>query len=249
MKEDRKRNKRKRIIKFWIRFLILLLLAGGVFFCLKSPLFNVSEFTVTGNSYYNSNEILVMGNCKTGGNIFTGIDTKDIKARLMNDAYMADVVVKRKLPSTIEIVLNERKQIAALVYGEKFIVIDNQNMVLRKTSVDPQVSIIKGITLTKLNVGEACEIEEKVQLRQAIELIETAQANDMYFKAIEFINSEMKCYVLDNLACQGSLQDLKSGLESGAVQGVISDLLNKGIERGTVNVIEGNYVSYSPAVD
>ncbi len=249
MKEERRRNKRKRIIKFWIRFLIFLLLCGGVYFCLKSPIFNVSEYVVTGANYYNSSEILNMGNCKTGLNIFTGIDPKDMKARLERDAYMQSVEVKRKLPSTVEIHLTERTQIAALVYGEKFVVIDSEGMVLRKASVDPQVPVIKGITLTKLNVGELCEVEESVQLRQAIELIEATNEYKMLFKRVEIEQSGVKCYILDTLACEGKYEDVISNMKNGTLQSVVLNLFDKQIERGTILVTDINATAFSPNID
>ena len=129
MKEERAIKRKKRKIKFFIKLGIFLLLCGLIVFLLKSPLFDVKEFTVEGNSYYTDDEILVMGNCKTGGNIFIGTDVRDIKSRLEKDAYMASVKVKRILPDTIKIQLDERRQVAAIVYGEKYVVVDGSGTV------------------------------------------------------------------------------------------------------------------------
>ena len=118
MKEERAIKRKKRRIKFVVKLGVFLLIAGAVVFLLKSPFFNVKNFRVEGNSYYTDEEILVMGNCKTGGNIFIGIDTGDIRSRLEKDAYMSSVKVKRVLPDTVKIQLEERKQTAAIVYGE-----------------------------------------------------------------------------------------------------------------------------------
>ena len=165
MKEERAIKRKKRKIKFFIKLGIFLLLCGLIVFLLKSPLFDVKEFTVEGNSYYTDDEILVMGNCKTGGNIFIGTDVRDIKSRLEKDAYMASVKVKRILPDTIKIQLDERRQVAAIVYGEKYVVVDGSGTVLRKTGVMPEITVLKGLTISKLSVGEKVEAEEKVLLR------------------------------------------------------------------------------------
>ena len=58
MKEERAIKRKKRKIKFFIKLGIFLLLCGLIVFLLKSPLFDVKEFTVEGNSYYTDDEIL-----------------------------------------------------------------------------------------------------------------------------------------------------------------------------------------------
>ena len=66
----RRKKHRNPFLKLGIGIAILV----GVFLFLNSPLFTVEQFTVDGNSYYLEEEILTMGNCKTGGNIFWGTD-------------------------------------------------------------------------------------------------------------------------------------------------------------------------------
>ena len=55
---------------------------------------------------------------------------------------------------------------ACTVYGEKFVVIDGNGTVLRKTGVEPKITVIRGLTISKMNVGEPIETEESVLLRQ-----------------------------------------------------------------------------------
>lgn len=170
LKEKRTKSRKKRITPF-VKLLIAVLVLAGLFFFLNSPIFTVDKFTVKGNAYYLNEEILTMGNCKTGGNIFWGTDCSDIKARLEKDAYMSDVKVRRVLPDTILIELSERKQIGAIVYGEKYVVIDANGTVLRKTEVDPKVTVLSGLTISKLEVGEVIEVEEKSFLDRCLSFL------------------------------------------------------------------------------
>ena len=112
----------------------------------------MAAYEVEGNSYYSDDEILVLGNCQTGENIFWGTPLSDIEERLSRDAYMQEVTVKRSLPDTVKISINERRQAAAIVYGEKFVVIDGNGTVLRKTGVEPKITVIRGLTISKMNV-------------------------------------------------------------------------------------------------
>ena len=86
-----------------MKLLILLAVMGGCAAFLASPMFDIANYTVEGNSYYSADEILVMGGCSTGGNIFWEAGLSDIQERLMKDAYMQEVTVKRSLPDTIVI--------------------------------------------------------------------------------------------------------------------------------------------------
>ena len=249
MKEERAIKRKKRRIKFVVKLGVFLLIAGAVVFLLKSPFFNVKNFRVEGNSYYTDEEILVMGNCKTGGNIFIGIDTGDIRSRLEKDAYMSSVKVKRVRPDTVKIQLEERKQTAAIVYGEKYVVVDGDGVVLRKTGVMPEITVLKGLTISKLSVGEKVETEEKVLLRQTLQMLSVMEKSNMYFKTIELSEGEIKAHILDNLICQGTPENIMKAMEKDSLQLVVQELFDRKIERGTIKISGDRTVSFTPKID
>lgn len=249
MKEERAIKRKKRRIKFVVKLGVFLIIAGAVVFVLKAPFFNVKTFQVEGNSYYTDEEILVMGNCKTGGNIFIGTDTGDIRSRLEKDAYMASVKVKRVLPDTVKIQLDERKQTAAIVYGEKYVVVDDEGVVLRKTGVMPEITVLKGLTISKLSVGEKVEAEEKVLLRQTLQMLSVMEKSNMYFKTIELSEGEIKAHILDNLICQGTPENIMKAMEKDSLQLVVQELFDRKIERGTIKISGDRTVSFTPKID
>lgn len=212
-------------------------------------MFDIAAYEVEGNSYYSDDEILVMGNCKTGGNIFWEAGLSDIQERLSRDAYMQEVTVKRSLPATVKITIEERKQTAAIVYGEKFVVIDGSGTVLRKTSVEPKIPVIKGLTISKMNVGQPIETEESVLLRQTLEMLASMEKGDMYFKKIEISKVQIRAFVDDSLICQGSPEQLMEAMEAGKLQIVIQELFEQDIERGTIKVSGEDYISFTPKID
>lgn len=223
-------------------------MGAGIAF-LASPMFDIAAYEVEGNSYYSDDEILVMGNCKTGGNIFWEAGLSDIQERLSRDAYMQEVTVKRSLPATVKITIEERKQTAAIVYGEKFVVIDGSGTVLRKTSVEPKIPVIKGLTISKMNVGQPIETEESVLLRQTLEMLASMEKGDMYFKKIEISKVQIRAFVDDSLICQGSPEQLMEAMEAGKLQIVIQELFEQDIERGTIKVSGEDYISFTPKID
>jgi len=248
-REKKDRKKRKSKVSLLAKLLITIAVLTGLYFFASSSFFNVTSFEVTGNSYYDDDEILTMGNCKTGGNIFWGTGCGDIKARLEKDAYMQKVKVKRILPDKIRIELTERKQTAAVIYDDNYAIIDGNSVVLRKSSVEPQIPVIHGLTISKLEIGQTIEVEEKVRFRQVMDIIKVMEEYDMYFKKIAISESDVKAYVFDNLVCQGSPGDIIEAMEEENLQKVIRSLLDDEIERGTIKVSGDEYISFSPEID
>ena len=212
-------------------------------------MFDIANYEIEGNSYYSDDEILVMGGCRTGGNIFWDAGLADMQERLKKDAYMQEVTVTRSLPDTVKIVIHERKQTAAIVYGEKYVVIDGQGTVLRKTSVEPKITIIKGLTISKMNVGEPIETEETILLRQTLEMLSSMEKGDMYFKKVEISKLQIRAFVDDSLICQGSPEHLMEAMEEQRLQMVIQELFSREIERGTIKVSGDDYISFTPKID
>ena len=245
----RKEKKRKKRISLWVKLLIFIAVCAGLYFFASSSYFNVAEFEVEGSTYYSEDEILIMGDCKTGNNIFWGSSIGDIKDRLEKDPYMARVKIKRILPDKIKIEITERVQVGAVVYGNNYVVIDKDETVLRKTEVDPQLPLIKGLTISKIEVGMPLEVEEKVKMRQIMDMIASMNETDMYFKTIEISDAGVKAYVLDYLVCSGTPQNITEAMETGNLQKVIKGLFDINIERGTVKVSGDDYISFSPAFD
>ena len=159
---------------------VLVVIVLMVVFALKAPAFNVSKYEVKGNKYYSDQEIVNMGNCAPGVNIFTGVDCGDIRDRLAKDPYMARVSVRRKLPSTVTITITERVQTAAIVYGESFVVIDEEGTVLRKTTIDPKVTVLRGLNISDMTLGEPIKVDEEILMRQSMDIITAMKENNMY---------------------------------------------------------------------
>lgn len=248
-KSDREAKRKIRRFRGFTILVIILAMIGAVIYGLKSPHFDVTTYEVEGNTYYNDEEIINMGDCNTGVNIFTGFKPSDIKKQLMKDPYMEKVRITRKLPSTVVIHITERKQTAAVVYGDRFVVIDDEGTVLRLTSVDPKVTIIHGLSIKKMTLGEPLEVEETVLYRQSMEIVYAMLANDMYFRAIHISDAGVSAYVLDNLVVKGLSDNIVDALKHKDIQLVVQNLFSQGIERGTIKVTGENYVSFDPALD
>ncbi len=245
-REKKRRKNRKSPLRKLLAFIGII---AGILIIASTSYFNVKDYEVVGNSYYSKEEILVMGDCKTGENIFWGTDLKDIKSRLEKDSYMASVKVKRVLPNKISVELDERKQVAAVVYGQHYVVIDSDGIVLRNTEVDPKVTHVHGLTISRIEVGQPIEVEETVKLRQTLEMLSMMESKDMYFVKIEMTNSGVNAYVLEHLVCKGTPQNIMDSIKTQNLQKVVTGLFKLKIERGTINISGGDYISFNPALE
>ena len=162
---------------------------------------------------------------------------------------MEEVKIRRVLPDKVEIELTERMQIGAVVYGEKYVVIDPEGTVLRKASVEPKLTVIEGLTISKLTLGEPLEAEQKVLLRQTLEMLRIIHENNMYFKTLELSEGEIKAYILDNLFCQGTPEQIMTAVKAGEIQLVVQELFERDIERGTIKISGSNQISFNPKID
>ena len=248
-KNERTSRRQLKRVRLMVTLAVIVVIGLVILFGLKAPTFDVTEVEVSGNHYYSDSEIIAMSNCSTGVNIFSDVDCKNIRERLMKDPYMEQVTVKRKLPSTIKIEITEREQIAGVVYGSSYVVIDTEGIVLRKTSVDPKVTVLKGMNISKMTLGEPIEVEEEVLLRQCMDMITAMKNNNMYFKSITIGEGIVKAHVLDNLIVEGLADNIVTALKNDEIQLVVQQLFKQGIERGTIKVTGDTYVSFTPKID
>lgn len=243
---------RERIVRkkkhFFRKFLLLVLICGGVYLFLASDYFTVEHISVQGNSYYTESEVIAMADAKKGGNLFFDDNIKKMEKRLEKNPYFETVKVKRIPSNKLKIIVTERKQTAAILYGDRYVVIDDEGYVLRKAEIDPKVTVLTGLTIKKMNVGSILETEEDDILKTTLKMISTMKKGDIFFKKIDVSKVVIRAYIYDNLIVKGTPKQIMSAIESGDLQKVVSDLFENDINRGTINMGGSDYMSFSPEI-
>ena len=125
--EQIKRNRRiKTIIKL---FLLLAVIAGIIIYLMLSPIFNIKNINVEGNSNISSEQIISLSKVQKDTNLFK-VSNKDTMAAIKENPYIKTVEIKRTLPDTITFVITERVATYMLEYGGSFAYIDNKGYIL-----------------------------------------------------------------------------------------------------------------------
>jgi len=244
-KEEKKKRRKKK--NYWLRLVLVLFIAGGLYGVSQTSYFNVTDIRVEGNQYYEKDHVVALSKLKTGTNLFQ-LDKEQRIAEMKQDPYIRSANMKRELPDTVIIQIEERTEDAAVVYGESYVLVNLDGMVLRRVDQPPQVPLLVGMTLLQIQPGAELEVEEVTVLKNTLIMLSAMEENDLFFKKIDISNVIVKAYIYDRLICEGKPENILEAMENGNLQAVLVDLISEGIQYGTIYLGGEGYCSFSPVV-
>lgn len=181
-KEEEKAIKKRNFILKITKWVILLgLLIGTSIYIILSPLFNITEINVSGNSKLTSQDIINLSQIETGINTFK-ISFKKVTELLKQEPYIESVNIERKLPNTININVKERVPTYMLEFANGFVYMNNQGYMLEISETALEVPIIVGFETPVENIspGSRLIIEDLEKLETVLKIVESAKSNDVY---------------------------------------------------------------------
>ena len=240
-----KKKKKRRRKHYFLRFCIFCALIFGLYYFLNSDFFAVRKFEVSGNQYYTPAQIIEMSGLQSGVNLFFETKTRPARNALLEDPYIRLAEIKRKPKDTIQIVIEERREYAAVPYGEQFVLIDREGTVLRVADEEPALPILGNMSITEMTPGKALQVEQAYLLTDTLSLLNLVEENDIYFKRIDFSTVIIRAYIYDDLYCEGAPANIRDNMAS--IQKLLQELYKEEITRGVIRVGTDNYLSYSPS--
>ena len=178
-KQEILKKKRKKIYRV-IKILMLLgIIIGGIIYAMLSPIFNIKNITVTGNSKISAETIISLSGLNIDQNIFN-FWTGDIKEAVEQNAYIDTVEVKRKLPDSIEINVKERTATYMVTLGNAYVYINNQGYILEITSKKLEVPLLIGYNTTAEEIVEGNRLNETdlEKLNDILKIMEVASSSN-----------------------------------------------------------------------
>lgn len=186
----KKRNRNKKIIKITLLFILFIIVILCAMF---SPLFNIKTIEINGNKIVTKNEIISLSKIQIEENSFK-LSKSKIKKQIKENAYIQNVKITRKLPSTILIEVEEREPAYLLEYAGSYVVIDKQGYMLEIKTEKIELPIIQGEVTETSNfvVGNRLCTEDLERLAIISKIIELAKVNDIYtiITGIDISNKE-----------------------------------------------------------
>ena len=248
--EERRLYKQRKKNRFRTRFYVLVT-SGVLLICWlilsNSGLFTIDAIEVKGNSHYTAEEIINIGHATSGRNIIYKANIKETEEFLEQNPYIKQANVTRKLPSTLVIKVTEREEHLAFKYDDDYLVMDEEGMLLRKTRNKPKTTIVQGIVVNKIKLGEKIGAENSKRMDKALDIINTMIKSDLFFVKIDMSKeNSVKAYIYDTLVVKTDYETLMTHMEDGRLHLVVEKLFKDGIKRGTISFQEDGSASFVP---
>ena len=177
--KDKKRKKVnfKRIIKI---ILLMAFIIGTTIFVMTTPIFNVTEINVEGNSRISNERIESLSKISLNVNTYQ-YSKKNIIENIKEEPYIESVQVKRKLPSTIIINVEERNRDFFISNYGSYIYIDKQGYILEISNEVEKLPEIKGFSTNTENLvpGNRISDDDLEKINTAQKIIETIKNNEI----------------------------------------------------------------------
>ena len=115
----------------WVAIVALVGYAGfrGTALVLHASTLQVTRISVQGNVRLSSGEVQAIVTGLRGSNILT-VDLSKYRARLMDSPWVADVAMRRILPSTVQIFVSERRPMGVCRIGPDLFLIDPHGVII-----------------------------------------------------------------------------------------------------------------------
>ena len=250
--EQRRKYKERKKRRFRARFYVIsaVFAALTVFVILSlSGFFTIDSIEVKGNSQYTAEEIINIGHAVPGRNLIYDPGSDEIEEYLEQNPYIRSAEVSRKLPSTLVIKVKEREEKFAFPYDDDYLVMDEDGILLRKSRSKPKITIVEGIIVNKIKLGEKTGTESGRQMDRALRILKTMSKSDLYFVKIDMSKEKtLRAYIYDTLVVRGDYDLLTENMKNGRLHQVLEKLFEEGIKRGTITFDEDGSASFMPII-
>jgi cell division protein FtsQ len=246
--EEKDEKTRRSKVRFW-SILAAALLALGFFLLTMTGVFTVEYIEVRGNSYFTSEEIINIGHAVPGKNLIYHPEKKEIVGYLVQNPYIKSAKVRRKLPSTLVIEVEERKEACIFRYDDDFLVLDSDGVLLKKTRTEPQLTVVSGMVVNKIKLGEVIGTTDPGMFNNTMRILRAMEDGDMYFIRIEMGEEKsVRAYIYESFLVKGTCDTLVENLENGHLHMIVEKLFDDDITRGSIILNEDGTASFQPGL-
>ena len=177
--KSRSRRRRGRFGFFYKLLSVLLVAAALTTACVV--FFRVNNITVIGNSRYTVQEVIEASGIQQGDNLIT-LSPSRVAARIrLRLPYVSSVSIRRALPDTVVLEIEEHAAAAAISDGKGWWYIAAQGKVLEQVGSPGSVMSVTGLTAQDPVPGELVAVEEEQasRLEYVLDLLMALDAREM----------------------------------------------------------------------
>lgn len=192
------KKKRQAVFRLVKWTSLVLIIIGAIIFTIMSPIFNVKNIKVEGNSYLSEEQVISLSRIEIENNMFK-YNKKEIIKNIKENAYIENVEVKRSIPDTIEIKITERKTSFMIQFANAYAYINNQGYILEISNKALEYPILTGFStpVEELQEGRRLNKEDLKKLSDVLEIMESATSNEIASLITEINIENSDNYVLE----------------------------------------------------
>lgn len=247
VRKKRRRYKRRGRFGFLYKMLAAIALTGAVFMG-ATVFFRVERVEVAGNVRYTAEQVEQACGAQHGDNLF-GLNKYDMAAKIRrNLPYVESVNIRRKLPDTLKITVDECRA-AARMSGDSWL-ISASGKLLEWVESAPEVLTVYGVDPVLPEPGTAMTVRPEQQLRAdaLTALLQALERADMLDR-VEELDLTKSAYILMELDGRFTVK-LPVGGDYDYLLGAMGKAIGtlEPYEKGTLDLTVKDYtVIFSPA--
>lgn len=172
--------------------------AGIIIFLFVSPVFNIQEIIVEGESEISESVYIATSGIEIGENIF-GIDKNSGIVEIKKDPYVESVEINSIYPNKIEIIVVERTVSYILEQNGRYYCIDKNGYILETGLSQLDFPEIKGYNtnLEEKELGQRLDEEDLSKFNDLIKIIDAVKSNITEAKLTGINIQDNKNYILE----------------------------------------------------
>lgn len=193
----RKINKKKVAIFITKWTSIIALIVGGMIFLTTTPIFNIKNINIVGNNQVTYDQILSLSELSKDTNIFKN-SKSNIEKNIKRNTYINNVTIKRRLPDTIEITVEEKQKMFMLKFVNGYAYIDNQGYILEIVNKKTDLPILKGYSTSEDEISEGNRLcsDDLEKLENSIKIMQAVKEVGIEYKITNIDIANKKEYSL-----------------------------------------------------
>lgn len=158
----------------------MILFVAVVILLLCSPIFDIRNIEVSGNLKISKEKIINFSGLELHTNIFK-FNKGLVRGKIKQNAYIENVEVTRKLPSTVQIEIEEREAKYMLQFADSYVYINNQGYMLEISNEKLDIPILIGFTtdLSNIKAGNRINVADLNKMNMVIKIYEAAKSNGL----------------------------------------------------------------------
>ena len=184
-----------------------------------SPFFNIKNIEIVGNQKLTNEEIISLSQVQKDENTFKLVKS-NVQKNIKQNAYVENVKIKRNLPDTITIEIEERTPTYMITFANAYAYINNQGYFLEISKDKLELPILTGF-LTKeedIQEGNRLCVEDLQRLDEVLQIMKSATSNEIASLVTKIIIANKQNYILE-------LKDEKKTVQMGDTSNLSTKML------------------------